>query len=79
MLVTEQVDAMRAMGTDPSRKLVTPRVIAAILMQPLLTGLADSSACSVAAPPPFFRFASAPSNFGLAPFMRSNSATSCRD
>ena len=41
MLVTEQVDAMRAMGTDPSRKLVTPRVLAAILMQPLLTGLAD--------------------------------------
>jgi len=28
MLVTEQVDAMRAMGTDPSRKLVTPRVLA---------------------------------------------------
>ena len=41
MQVTEQVDAMRAMGTDPSRKLVTPRVLAAILMQPLLTGLAD--------------------------------------
>src|SRR5437879_11472285 len=41
MLATEQVDAMRAMGTDPSRKLVTPRVLAAILMQPLLTGLAD--------------------------------------
>jgi len=32
---------MRAMGTDPSRKLVTPRVLAAVLMQPLLTGLAD--------------------------------------
>src|SRR6266436_7225243 len=28
MVVTEQVDAMRAMGTDPTRKLVTPRVIA---------------------------------------------------
>jgi len=28
-------------GTDPSRKLVTPRVLAAVLMQPLLTGLAD--------------------------------------
>src|SRR3981189_1222770 len=41
MLVTEQVDAMRTMGTDPSRKLVTPRVLAAVLMQPLLTGLAD--------------------------------------
>jgi phospholipid/cholesterol/gamma-HCH transport system permease protein len=41
MVVTEQVDAMRAMGTDPSRKLVTPRVIAGILMLPLLTALND--------------------------------------
>ena len=41
MLVTEQVDAMRAMGTDPSRKLVTPRVVAAVLMLPLLTALND--------------------------------------
>ncbi len=41
MLVTEQVDAMRAMGTDPSRKLVTPRVIATVLMLPLLTALND--------------------------------------
>jgi phospholipid/cholesterol/gamma-HCH transport system permease protein len=41
MLVTEQVDAMRAMGTDPSRKLVTPRVLAGILMLPLLTALND--------------------------------------
>jgi phospholipid/cholesterol/gamma-HCH transport system permease protein len=37
MLVTEQVDAMRAMGTNPSRKLVTPRVLATILTVPLLT------------------------------------------
>lgn len=41
MLVTEQVDAMRAMGTDPSRKLVTPRVTATLLMLPLLTAMAD--------------------------------------
>ena len=41
MLVTEQVDAMRAMGTDPSRKLVVPRVLAAILMLPLLTAIMD--------------------------------------
>jgi len=41
MLVTEQVDAMRAMGTDPTRKLVTPRVVAALLMLPLLTAMAD--------------------------------------
>jgi len=41
MLVTEQVDAMRAMGTDPIRKLVTPRVVATLLMLPLLTAMAD--------------------------------------
>jgi phospholipid/cholesterol/gamma-HCH transport system permease protein len=41
MLVTEQVDAMRAMGTDPSRKLVVPRVLAAVLMLPLLTAVMD--------------------------------------
>ncbi|HTP70184.1 MAG TPA: ABC transporter permease [Dongiaceae bacterium] len=37
MLVTEQVDAMRALGTDPSRKLVSPRVVATLIMLPLLT------------------------------------------
>jgi phospholipid/cholesterol/gamma-HCH transport system permease protein len=41
MLVTEQVDAMRAMGTDPIRKLVTPRVVATILMLPLLVAMSD--------------------------------------
>jgi phospholipid/cholesterol/gamma-HCH transport system permease protein len=41
MVVTEQVDAMRAMGTDPSRKLVTPRVAATVIVLPLLTGVSD--------------------------------------
>jgi len=41
MVVTEQVDAMRALGTDPTRKLVTPRVVATVLMLPLLTAMAD--------------------------------------
>ena len=41
MLVTEQVDAMRAMGTDPSRKLVTPRVLATVISVPLLTVMSD--------------------------------------
>lgn len=41
MLVTEQVDAMRAMGTDPGRKLVTPRVLATVLIFPLLVALTD--------------------------------------
>jgi phospholipid/cholesterol/gamma-HCH transport system permease protein len=37
MQVTEQVDAMRAMGTDPGRKLVSPRVLATLITLPLLT------------------------------------------
>jgi phospholipid/cholesterol/gamma-HCH transport system permease protein len=41
MLVSEQVDAMRALGTDPVRKLVTPRLLAAVITLPLLTILAD--------------------------------------
>jgi phospholipid/cholesterol/gamma-HCH transport system permease protein len=41
MLVTEQVDAMRAMGTDPIRKLVAPRVFATLLMLPLLVAMSD--------------------------------------
>jgi phospholipid/cholesterol/gamma-HCH transport system permease protein len=41
MVVTEQIDAMRAMGTDPSRKLVTPRVTATLFTLPLLTAVAD--------------------------------------
>jgi len=41
MLVTEQVDAMRALGTDPIRKLMTPRVVATVLVLPLLVAVAD--------------------------------------
>ncbi|HOM99039.1 MAG TPA: ABC transporter permease [Acidobacteriota bacterium] len=41
MVVTEQVDAMRALGTDPVKKLVTPRMIACTTMVPLLTVVAD--------------------------------------
>ena len=41
MTVTEQVDAMRALGTDPSQKLVTPRMVATAIMLPLLTVIAD--------------------------------------
>ncbi|MGA9156360.1 MAG: ABC transporter permease, partial [Candidatus Sulfotelmatobacter sp.] len=32
MVVTEQIDAMRALGTDPMKKLVTPRVVATVFM-----------------------------------------------
>ncbi|RMD83715.1 MAG: ABC transporter permease [Candidatus Dadabacteria bacterium] len=41
MVVTEQVDAIRALGADPIRKLVSPRILAAILVLPLMSVLAD--------------------------------------
>ena len=41
MLVSEQIDAMRAFGTDPIRKLVVPRLVATVTTLPLLTILAD--------------------------------------
>jgi phospholipid/cholesterol/gamma-HCH transport system permease protein len=42
MMVTEQISALRALGTDPIRKLVVPRVIAGTLMLPILTVIADA-------------------------------------
>jgi phospholipid/cholesterol/gamma-HCH transport system permease protein len=41
MKVTEQIDAMRALGTDPTKKLVTPRVISSTIMLFILTVLSD--------------------------------------
>ncbi|HZQ69246.1 MAG TPA: ABC transporter permease [Terriglobales bacterium] len=41
MVVTEQIDAMRALGTDPLKKLVTPRVVATVVMMFFLTILGD--------------------------------------
>jgi len=41
MIVTEQIDAMRALGTDPGKKLVTPRVGATCFMLFFLTIIAD--------------------------------------
>jgi phospholipid/cholesterol/gamma-HCH transport system permease protein len=41
MVVTEQINALRALGTDPIRKLVVPRVIAGTLMVPILTIVSD--------------------------------------
>ncbi len=45
MVVTEQIDAMRALGVDPLRKLVTPRIYASILMLFFLTIVSD--ACGI--------------------------------
>jgi phospholipid/cholesterol/gamma-HCH transport system permease protein len=39
MVVTEQINALRALGTDPIRKLAVPRVLAGLIMVPLLTVL----------------------------------------
>ena len=41
MVVSEQVDAMRALGTDPIKKLVWPRVFTLMIMAPALTLVAD--------------------------------------
>lgn len=41
MLVSEQIDAMRALGTDPIKKLVTPRIVALVFMAPALTVICD--------------------------------------
>jgi phospholipid/cholesterol/gamma-HCH transport system permease protein len=41
MQVTDQIDAMRAMATDPYKKLVVTRVIALIIMMPILVAVAD--------------------------------------
>ncbi|HTV09992.1 MAG TPA: ABC transporter permease [Candidatus Aquilonibacter sp.] len=45
MKVTEQIDAMRALGTDPIRKLVTPRLVATVSMMFFLTIVSD--ACGI--------------------------------
>ncbi len=42
MVVSEQINAMRALGTDPIRRLVTPRMIATVMMLPILTILCNT-------------------------------------
>jgi phospholipid/cholesterol/gamma-HCH transport system permease protein len=41
MMVTDQIAALRALGTDPIRKLVVPRVVAGVVMMPVLTVISD--------------------------------------
>ena len=41
MSVTQQIDAIRALGTDPIKRIVIPRILAMLLMVPLLTVVAD--------------------------------------
>jgi len=42
MAVTDQINALRALGTDPVRKLVVPRVLAGFFMAPVLTVIYDT-------------------------------------
>ena len=44
MQVTEQIDALRAEGTDPIKKLVTPRLVASLIMVPVLTVITNGIA-----------------------------------
>ena len=41
MVVTDQINALRALGTDPVRKLVVPRMLAGLIMAPILTVISD--------------------------------------
>jgi phospholipid/cholesterol/gamma-HCH transport system permease protein len=42
MMVTDQINALRALGTDPIRKLVVPRLLAGFVMAPVLTVMSDT-------------------------------------
>jgi phospholipid/cholesterol/gamma-HCH transport system permease protein len=42
MMVTDQINALRALGTDPIRKLVVPRLLAGFVMAPVLTVISDA-------------------------------------
>jgi phospholipid/cholesterol/gamma-HCH transport system permease protein len=42
MVVTQQIDALRVLGSDPVRKLVAPRILAGLVMVPLLTVISDT-------------------------------------
>ena len=42
MRVTEQIDALQSFGTDPIKKLVTPRLLAGLIMVPMLTIVTDA-------------------------------------
>ncbi len=44
MSVTQQIDAIRALGTDPIKRVIIPRILALLLVTPLLTILANITA-----------------------------------
>lgn len=63
MVVTEQVDAMRALGTDPVRKLVVPRILATLFVLPLLTAVADLVGLLGGLVVSYFQLAQTPTQF----------------
>jgi phospholipid/cholesterol/gamma-HCH transport system permease protein len=63
MAVTEQIDAIRALGADPVKKLVVPRVIACTLLMPILCVFADVLGFSAAMLVAYAQFGSSPSFF----------------
>ncbi len=75
MKVTEQIDAMRALGTDPVQKLVTPRMIATGVMLPLLTIIADFVGMIGGWVIADFLLDLPPSNIGVRPGRRWNGTT----
>ena len=65
MKVTEQIDAMRALGTDPIQKLVTPRMVATASCCRCSPSWRISSACSAAGSSPAFSWICPASSIGL--------------
>jgi phospholipid/cholesterol/gamma-HCH transport system permease protein len=63
MNVTEQVDAIRALGADPAKKLVVPRVVASILAMPILCAFALALGVMGAVIVCFFQFDVSPQFF----------------
>lgn len=83
MTVTEQVDAIRALGADPIKKLVVPRMLAATIVMPLICSLAFLVGCLSASfvasvsydMPPVFFFSTALDAVTLGDFMSGLSKT----
>ena len=78
MKVTEQIDAMRALGTDPIRKLVTPRITATVFMLFFLTSSRTRSASPAEPSSRSPSSASTPVPTFTTPTARSSTRTSSR-
>ena len=63
MTVTEQVDAIRALGADPIRRLVVPRITASVLTLPLIACFALVFGLSAAVLIGWLNYAIAPADF----------------